>query len=275
MYLWNKLYLQSSNFNVAKESGVRCTEKRDALIKINMPARFSEKTRRAIFFARYEASNYGSPNIESEHLLLGLLRETVLLQKLLKTGRESIEVLRKEIEAQMIRRSPILSSVPVPLSQQCKLILNYAAEEAQRLGHGHVEPEHLLLGVLCEDQCLGARMLQSHKVTVSRVREEIMRGGRGAETRPGETVRPREWCCADFEARCYQSRKKENGLGIIMLITSKTGTHFLLEYRRPDRTPSEPIAADGIKLKFCPWCGRNLAEWYGTGLPPFQPPISP
>src|SRR5438445_10008713 len=53
--------------------------------------RYTEKARRAIFFARYECCNYGSEEIESEHLLLGLLRETALLQRLLKTGRESLD----------------------------------------------------------------------------------------------------------------------------------------------------------------------------------------
>ena len=46
---------------------------------------------------------------------------------------------------------------------------------------------------------------------------------------------------------------------------------FLLQYLRPNRQSDEPpIAEDGIKLKFCPWCGQDLLERYGTGLPPFH-----
>ncbi len=114
--------------------------------------RYTEKARRAIFFARYECSNYGSTRIESEHLLLGLLRETALLQRLLKTG---LEVLRKEVEPHLTRGSRIPPSVEVPLSQQSTRILKFAAEEAGQLNSGEVAPEHLVLGLLHEDGCLG------------------------------------------------------------------------------------------------------------------------
>jgi ATP-dependent Clp protease ATP-binding subunit ClpA len=231
--------------------------------------RYSEKARRAIFFAQYEAGNYGSPTIESEHLLLGLLRETALLQRLLKTGRESLEILRREIERQIIRRPAI--HVEISFSLESKHILDYTGQEAERLGHGRVEPEHLVLGLLRDDQCFGARVLHAHEVTLSRVRDEITNGKREGEVKAGET-RAREWCCPDFQSRCYQPGKKENGLGIVMWFRSRGPLNFALEYRRPDRAPSEPICEDGIKLKFCPWCGRNLADWYSSGLPPFDQP---
>lgn len=151
---------------------------------VDMFERYTEKARRALFFAGYEASNYGSSNIESAHLLLGLLRETTLLQGLL-IGRESIEVLRKEIEAQTIRRPAITAHVEVPFSNECTRVLGLAAQESEGLGHGYVGPEHLLLGLLREDQCLGARLLQAHEVTLSRVREKLARSGLGAETKSG------------------------------------------------------------------------------------------
>jgi len=71
-----------------------------------------------------------------------------------------------------------------------------------------------------------------------------------------------DWCCAEFEAHCCKNGRKVNGLGICVLIHSMTGVHFLLEFRRPGRIPSEPIAKNGIKLKFCLWCGCNLVERY-------------
>jgi hypothetical protein len=207
--------------------------------------RYTEKARRVIFFARYEASQYGSPYIESEHLLLGLLRED-------RAPTSYIESIRKEIGSGITIRERISTSVEVPLSQECKRILIYAAEEAERLGHKHVGTEHLLLGIRREDQSLAARILQDREVT----------------------ARVKEWCCPEFQAGCYQPGKREDGLGIIYVFSTKIGTRFHLEYRRPDRTPSDPIAADGIKLKFCPWCGRNLADWYASGLPPFDPATS-
>ena len=100
--------------------------------------RYTEKARRVIFFARYEASQYGSPYIETEHLLLGLLREDKALANKFLRSSGSIESIRKEIEARITVRERISTSVEVPLSQECKRILNFASEEAERLGHKHV-----------------------------------------------------------------------------------------------------------------------------------------
>jgi Clp amino terminal domain, pathogenicity island component len=162
------------------------------------------------------------------------------------------------------------------LQPNASLFSLFAAKESERQGSGQVEPEHLLLGLLREEQCLGARILQAHEVTFSRVLEEVTRARRGGEAKAFGTLRTKEewWCCADFRARCYQLGRKEDRLGILFLTQSRVGTFFRLEYRRPDRTPSEPIAADGIKLKFCPWCGCNLSEWYGSGFPLFPPATS-
>src|SRR6202043_2107702 len=87
----------------------------------------------------------------------------------------SIESIRKEIEARITVRERISTSVEVPLSQECKRILNYAAEEAERLGHKHVGTEHLLLGVLREEKSFGAEILQERGLRLSAVREELTR----------------------------------------------------------------------------------------------------
>ena len=121
--------------------------------------RYTEKARRVIFFARYEASQYGSPYIETEHLLLGLMREDKALANRFLRSHGSIESIRKEIEPRITIRERISTSVEVPLSQECKRILNFAAEEAERLGHKHVGTEHLLLGILREEKCFGAEIL--------------------------------------------------------------------------------------------------------------------
>ena len=137
--------------------------------------RYTEKARRVIFFARYEASQYGSPYIETEHLLLGLLREDKALANRFLRTHGSIESIRKEIESRITVRERISTSVEVPLSQECKRILNYAAEEAERLGHKHVGTEHLLLGVLREEKSFGAEILLERGLRLSTVREELAR----------------------------------------------------------------------------------------------------
>jgi len=85
--------------------------------------RYTEKARRVIFFARYEASQYGSPYIETEHLLLGLMREDKALANRFLRQQGSIESIRKEIEARITIRERISTSVEVPLSAECKRIL--------------------------------------------------------------------------------------------------------------------------------------------------------
>src|SRR6202046_2757726 len=150
---------------------------------------YKEKARRVIFFGRVKrGSKYGSPYIETEHLLLGLLREDKALANRFLRTHGSIESIRKEIEARITVRERISTSVEVPLSQECKRILNFAAEEAERLGHKHVGTEHLLLGVLREEKSFGAEILQERGLRLSTVREEL---GRSA----GEKVpvnRPKE-----------------------------------------------------------------------------------
>ncbi len=71
-----------------------------------------------IFFARYEASQYGSPYIETEHLLLGLMREDKALANRFLRTHGSIESIRKEIESRITIRERISTSVEVPLSQE-------------------------------------------------------------------------------------------------------------------------------------------------------------
>jgi ATP-dependent Clp protease ATP-binding subunit ClpC len=84
--------------------------------------RYTERARRVIFFARYEASNYGSRYIETEHLLLGLLREDRALTKWIP-GKGNVEPeIRSEIEKRITRGERISTSVEVPLTDECKKV---------------------------------------------------------------------------------------------------------------------------------------------------------
>lgn len=132
--------------------------------------RYSESARRVIFFARYEASQYGSPSIEPEHLLLGLLREDRPLTRTF-LGKGDVErEIRAEIERYTTRRARIPTSAEVPLTSECKRILNTAAAEAERLGHRHVGTEHLLLGLLREEKSLAANLLRARGLSAASVR---------------------------------------------------------------------------------------------------------
>ena len=96
--------------------------------------RYTEKARRAIFFARYEASQFGSREIESEHLLLGVLRERESKLGFILDLMHKEPEIRAKIEAVTAQREKFSTSVDLPLTNECKRILAYAAEEAGRLG---------------------------------------------------------------------------------------------------------------------------------------------
>jgi hypothetical protein len=139
----------------------------------HMFERFTEQARRVIFFARYEASNYGSPYIETEHLLLGLLREDHSLAD--RLGKEHVvePEIRAEIERRITRRERISTSVEMPLSDECKSILKYAVDAATKLGHRSVETKHLLLGILRLETSLAAQILISRSFKPEPIQEQI------------------------------------------------------------------------------------------------------
>src|SRR5215469_15384971 len=134
--------------------------------------RYTEKARRVIFFARYEASQYGSPFIETEHLLLGLLREDRTLAKQF-LGEAHEPSIRTEIEQHITVRERIATSVEVPLTADSKNVLNFAAEEAERLGQRQVGTEHLLLAMLRVDGTLAAQILQGRGLRLAEIREQL------------------------------------------------------------------------------------------------------
>jgi hypothetical protein len=138
--------------------------------------RYTERARRVIFFARYEASQFGSHAIETEHLLLGLIREDKnLTNRFLQAP--SIKSLRAEIESRTTIREKVSTSIDLPLSNECKRILAYSAEEAERLNHRHIGTEHLLLGILREQNSVAAQLLTERGLRVEAVREELARKG--------------------------------------------------------------------------------------------------
>ncbi len=214
--------------------------------------RYTEKARRTIFFARYEASQLGSPFIETEHLLLGLLRGSPemaerlgppkraadVVEEIPETPAEvaeverrieslvhlmeqaianqdfaearahaiaereeraklqqlrekyhleyagdfhagSVESIRRRIMERTPRREKVSTSVDLPLSHASKRVLGYAAEEAQGMKHPYIGPEHLLLGLMREEDCLAARILRERCLQLSMLREEAERAASG------------------------------------------------------------------------------------------------
>ena len=137
--------------------------------------RYTETARKAIFVARFEASQFGSEYIETEHLLLGILRvDGPLAMRLIKAP-ASIESIREQVEKQFVRREKISTSVDLPLSHECKRALAYGAEEAERLNHKNIATEHLFLGLLREKDCTASKVMVENGVTASKLKQEVAR----------------------------------------------------------------------------------------------------
>ena len=134
---------------------------------------YTEKARRTIFFARYEASQFGCPQIESEHLLLGILRENKTVTSRFLEPASSWQTIRKQIEEHTIIREKVATSVDLPLSGESSRILAYAAEEANSLSHKFIGTEHLLLGILREQNCFAATLLNQSGVSLDSARRQL------------------------------------------------------------------------------------------------------
>ena len=137
--------------------------------------RYTERARRVLFFARYEASQLGSISIETEHLLLGLIREGKgLTSRIFARSHLSLEGIRKDIEGRTLVREKVSTAVEIPFSAETKRVLQYAAEEADRLLHNYIGTEHLLLGMLREERSVAATILTEKGMRLNTVREDIV-----------------------------------------------------------------------------------------------------
>jgi len=141
---------------------------------MGMFERYTESARRVIFFARYEVSQSGGTTIESEHLLLGLIREGGgVVSRFVRDA--TLAELREEITGRMTVKEKVATSVDLPLSNESKRILAYAAEETERLRSDHIGPEHLLLGMLREEKSVAAQVLYGRGLKLAVVREDLAR----------------------------------------------------------------------------------------------------
>jgi hypothetical protein len=138
--------------------------------------RFTEPARRSLFFARYEAGVLGSEKIETEHLLLGILKEREpLLEQLIGAPAWSPSEIRHRIEE---RSDAPASSVPIsaeiPFSKNAKQVLECTAEESERLLHREIGTEHLLLGLLRVERGLAWEILRDKGLALAPVREALV-----------------------------------------------------------------------------------------------------
>ena len=137
--------------------------------------RFTNRARQVVILARGEADRFNHSYVGTEHLLLGLIKlgQGIAVNVLRKMGVD-FEVVRNEI-SKAVPPGPETKQIgDLPLTTGAKKVIEYAVEDAQKLGHSYVGTEHLLLGLLREEEGIAARILSNLNVDINKVREEIL-----------------------------------------------------------------------------------------------------
>ncbi len=137
--------------------------------------KFSERARRVLSLAQEEAQRFNHNYIGTEHILLGLVRETegVAARVLYNLGVELSKV-RSAVEF-IIGRGEKAVPGEIGLTPRAKKVIELAVDEARRLNHSYIGTEHLLIGLLREGEGVAAGVLESLGVTLEKVRNETNR----------------------------------------------------------------------------------------------------
>jgi ATP-dependent Clp protease ATP-binding subunit ClpA len=151
--------------------------------------RFNDRAKRVLALAQDEAIRLNHNYIGTEHVLLGLIREGegVAARALESLGVE-LSKARKSVESIVGRGEDATELTEITLSPRTKRVVEYAIDEARKLGHMHVGTEHLLLGLVREGEGIAAGVLQSLGVTLDRARQHVL-AAMGQPAAP-ETARP-------------------------------------------------------------------------------------
>ena len=142
---------------------------------MNYNFNFTERVRKVLSMARQEAIRLQHDYVGTEHILLGLIREGKgLTSRIFARSHLSLENIRKEIEGRTVFREKVSTSVEIPFSGETKRVLQFAAEEADRLLHNYIGTEHLLLGILREERSVAASILMEKGMRLNSVREDVV-----------------------------------------------------------------------------------------------------
>ncbi len=124
--------------------------------------KFTERGRKVIIFAKEEAEKRQNDYLGTEHLLLAILREDDGLPvAILKKMGLTVEELRMEVERNLPAGMNLLTFGDIPFTPRAKKVLELAVEEARLLGHNYIGSEHLLLGLIREDEGIAGKILRN------------------------------------------------------------------------------------------------------------------
>lgn len=142
-----------------------------------MYAQFTDRPRKVMQLAKQEAQRFNHEYIGTEHILLGLIREdSGVAANVLKNLDLNLERVRLKVESIIqhgpARAQPVMD--PLPYTPRAKKVIDYSVEEARNLEHHYVRTEHLLLGLLREQEGVAAQVLIHFGLTLTKLREEVL-----------------------------------------------------------------------------------------------------
>jgi ATP-dependent Clp protease ATP-binding subunit ClpC len=154
--------------------------------------RFTEGSRQVVVLAQEEARALKHNYIGTEHILLGLLREE---EGLAARVLESLDITVEEVRAQIARiigQGDEITTGQIPFTRRAKKVLDFSLREALSLGHNYIGTEHILLGLVRENEGVAARILLDFDADAEKIRNEIIRmlsgPGRRASAQPSSSA---------------------------------------------------------------------------------------
>ncbi len=149
--------------------------------------RFTDRARKVIQLANQEAQRFNHEYVGTEHILLGLIKEgSGVAANVLRNLDVDLRKIRLEVEKLVQSGPDMVTMGRLPLTPRARKVLEYATEEARNLNHNYVGTEHILLGLLREQEGVAAQVLMNLGLKLEDVREEVLNllghGSEAAET---------------------------------------------------------------------------------------------
>ena len=140
-----------------------------------MYERFTDRARKVMQLANQEAQRFNHEYIGTEHILLGLVKEgSGVAANVLKNLEVDLRKIRLEVE-KLVQSGPEMVTVgKLPQTPRAKKVIEYSMEEARNLNHSYVGTEHILLGLLREQEGVAAQVLMNLGLKLEDVREEVL-----------------------------------------------------------------------------------------------------